>query len=281
MISSKSISSYQSGEILDRLDAITIEEPLEIRLGFGPKKNREQKSISVTMRTPGQDDELAIGFLTTEAIIDSFSDVVSVKYCPDIKAEEKNNVIRVELSPHVIIDWKKLDRHFYTTSSCGVCGKSSIEAVTNNCNTRIPATCVIPAKILLGLPNKLREAQTAFKYSGGIHGVALFDVNGRLLQVREDVGRHNALDKLIGKSVLSEQLPLTNSILLLSGRISFELVQKAVVAGIPIIAAIGAPSSLAIELAQQMNITLVGFLKNDTFNIYCGQKRIKHLQNDK
>ena len=271
----KKITKYSSGSFEEKTDSIAIEAPLEIRLGFGPEHEREQKSISVTMRTPGNDEELAMGFLFTEGIIDSASDLLSIKHCGDVKEEEKNNIIRAELKPTIKIDWSKLDRHFYTTSSCGVCGKSSIDAVKSNCLKPITSSVKATASTILQLAEQLNSSQLVFSLTGGIHASALFNEQGNLLMIREDVGRHNALDKIIGASGLGNNLPLSESILLLSGRISFELVQKSAVAGIPIVAAFGAPSSLAIELAEEMNISLIGFLKKDKFNIYSGNEKIQ------
>lgn len=256
-------------------DLVAIEEPLEIRLGIGPKDKREQISLSVTMRTPGNDKELALGFLYTEGIISSFADVVRIEYCETLKPEEKGNVIRVELTPATHIDEEKLSRHFYTSSSCGVCGKSSIESISieipnqNNSFSR-----VVEASLVCKLPKLLEETQKVFEHTGGIHACGLFDSNGILLKLREDVGRHNAVDKLIGAMLIGKSLPLSQSLLVLSGRISFELVQKAARAGIQFIAAIGAPSSLAIDMAKKHQITMVGFLKNSSFNIYSGAERI-------
>lgn len=274
MIQPRYISRYRDGNREETPDAVAVEEPLEIRLGFGAEDDRQQKSLSVTMRTPGNDEELATGFLITEGIIQSFTDLLSVKHCCEVGKEEQENIIRAELQPNIQLNWNKLDRHFYTTSSCGVCGKSSIEAVTDSCKTRVVSDLTIDAQTILSLPQKLNEAQLAFKYTGGIHASALFDQQSNMQLVREDVGRHNALDKLIGACVIKNELPLSNHVLLLSGRISFELVQKSAQAGIPIIAAIGAPSSLAVDLANEMNITLVGFLKQEKFNIYTHQERI-------
>jgi len=271
----KTITKYSSSSFEEKIDSIAIEVPLEIRLGFGPETEREQKSISVTMRTPGNDEELALGFLITEGIINRAEDLLSIKHCVKVKEEEKNNIIRAELKPEIKVDWAKLDRHFYTTSSCGVCGKSSIDAVRNNCLLPIKSQHIISPSTILKLSDQLNDSQLVFNLTGGIHASALFNSQGKILMIREDVGRHNALDKIIGASCIDNNLPLHQNILLLSGRISFELVQKSAVAGIPIIAAFGAPSSLAIELAEEMNISLVGFLKKDKFNIYSGKDRIQ------
>ena len=258
-------------------DLLAVEEPLEIRIGFGPLGDRQQNSLSVTMRTPGHDFELTVGFLFTEGIIQHIDQVESVKYCEDVgKQEEEGNVVRVELKPEVQIDFEKLQRHFYTSSSCGVCGKSSIESVKVACQ-QLADGFSIPASLIHQLPDKLRKAQTVFEYTGGLHAVGLFNKTGELILLREDVGRHNALDKAIGAMVLKKQVPLSDYALLVSGRASFELVQKAAIAGIPILAAVGAPSSLAVALAKDSGMTLLGFVRHERFNIYCGDQRITSI----
>ena len=264
-----------SGELAEKKDdLLALEEPLEIRLGYGSLQHREQKSLSVTMRTPGNDFELALGFLFTEGIIHSYDQVESIKYCEDVgRQEEKENVVRSELKPEVSIDFQKLQRNFYTTSSCGVCGKSSIEAVQQQCAVIATAWKVEPP-VIHTLPATLRNAQRVFEYTGGLHACGLFTKEGALLLLREDVGRHNALDKIIGAQLLTNHLPLSESILLLSGRASFELIQKAAMAGIPVVAAVGAPSSLAASLAQQTGITLLGFVRDNRFNCYSKCERI-------
>ena len=254
-------------------DLVVVEEPLEIRLGYGPENDRKQLSLSVTMRTPGKDEELTIGFLFSEGIINSKADVLSVKYCEDLgKHEQRENIMRAELGPSIELDPGVFKRNFYTTSSCGVCGKASIDQVKVHCE-RIGGNIKINKRLLHQIPSKLQEAQIVFKHTGGLHASAMFDLEGNLLFFREDVGRHNALDKVLGYSVISGTT-LSDSLLLLSGRISFELVQKAARAGIPIIAAVGAPSSLAVELADEVGITLVGFLKKDKFNVYTHPNRL-------
>lgn len=254
-------------------DLVVVEEPLEIRLGYGPENDRKQLSLSVTMRTPGKDEELTIGFLFSEGIINSKADVLSVKYCEDLgKHEQRENIMRAELGPSIELDPSVFKRNFYTTSSCGVCGKASIDQVKVHCE-RIGGNIKINKRLLHQIPSKLQEAQIVFKHTGGLHASAMFDLEGNLLFFREDVGRHNALDKVLGYSVISGTT-LSDSLLLLSGRISFELVQKAARAGIPIIAAVGAPSSLAVELADEVGITLVGFLKKDKFNVYTHPNRL-------
>ena len=256
-------------------DVLAVEEPLEIRLDYGLPGERKVQNISVTMRTPGQDDELATGFLFTENIIKNKEDIASVEYCFIACAENKENVIQVSLREGVEPELRNTERNFYTTSSCGVCGKGSIGALrTVSAVKQKDDKFFINPEILYGLPDTLQQHQQVFADTGGLHASALFDKNGELLLAREDVGRHNALDKLIGASIAKGWLPLGQNILLLSGRASFELVQKAIMAGINIIASVGAPSSLAVELAEEFNITLAGFLRGRRFNIYSGPNRI-------
>lgn len=283
-VSHISITKVNNNERLQTVDLLAVEEPMEIRLGYGPAEMREQKSISVTMRTPGHDFELALGFLLTEGIILSPDQIYKIQYCTELNSiENKENIVRVELKPEVHIDFSKLQRNFYTTSSCGVCGKESIEAIRTNCQLRMEnLELSIDQKIIIGLPDKLRAQQNVFEHTGGLHACALFDLDGNLKILREDIGRHNALDKLIGATCHAdpiaigdtESLPRNNSILLLSGRASFELLQKAAMANIPVVCAVGAPSSLAVETAKEFGITLIGFLRGDRFNIYSGAERI-------
>lgn len=256
-------------------DLLAVEEPLEIRLGFGSSLNRMQQRISVTMRTPGNDFELAIGFLFTEGIIRDIEDVLSVQYCTEAQTKENNfNVVRVELKEKVEFDSASLQRNFYTTSSCGVCGKASIDAVFQQCDSRKIELFKVHTSLILSLSETLRNQQHVFKYTGGLHGCGLFNIDGKLELSREDVGRHNALDKLIGSAIGSNKKILERGILMLSGRASFELIQKAAMAQIPIVVAVGAPSSLAVETAKQFNITLIGFVKENKFNIYSGAERL-------
>jgi FdhD protein len=256
-------------------DLLAVEEPLEIRIGYGLPNERKQKSLSVTMRTPGHDFELALGFLFTEGIIQSFDRVESIKYCEDVgRQDEKENVVRVEVKPDVQIEFEKLQRNFYTTSSCGVCGKSSIEAVQQQCPA-IKNNWSITPTFVHALPDKLREAQKVFEYTGGLHASGLFHhQTGELDLLREDVGRHNALDKIIGARLFENKIPLSIYVLLVSGRASFELVQKAALAGIPVLAAVGAPSSLAVQLAKDTGMTLLGFVRDNRFNVYATPERI-------
>lgn len=249
-------------------DLLAVEQPLEIKIVYGPENDRQQKNISVTMCTPGHDEELAIGFLFTEGIITGKDDIMNC-------GTAGNNIVIATLRPGISFDPKKIERHFYTSSSCGVCGKSSIDAVKNVfTNNGTKEYICVNASILTKLPDSLRKQQEVFEHTGGLHASALFDLRGNLLMTREDVGRHNALDKLIGASLVAGNTPLDNHILLLSGRASFELIQKAAMAGIKIVCAVGAPSSLAVELAKECGMTLVGFLRDGRFNIYCGEQRI-------
>lgn len=275
LVQATRILRLESGAHSYHEDLLAVEEPLEIRIGFGPAKERIQQRVSVTMRTPGHDFELALGFLFTEGIIQSAADVSEIRYCTELqKHEQKENVVRVELRENVAFDQQQLQRNFYTTSSCGVCGKASIDAVFQHCDKQQSDTFRMPATTLLQLPERLKMKQQVFKYTGGLHGCALFNMEGEWLMGREDVGRHNALDKLIGAMLSSNPDQLKNSLLLLSGRASFELLQKAAMAGIPMVAAVGAPSSLAVETAREAGITLIGFLRDQRFNIYTGEERV-------
>ncbi|MEO8128265.1 MAG: formate dehydrogenase accessory sulfurtransferase FdhD [Bryobacteraceae bacterium] len=252
-------------------DFLAVEEPLEIRIGYHFKERPMAKSISLTMRTPGHDVELAAGFLVGEGIIRDPSEIVEIRHL----GPAARNEVQVDLHPSVDIDITRLDRHFYTTSSCGVCGKTSLEAIEAQGAPGIPAEgFAVELSLIHSLPGLAREFQPVFSQTGGLHAAALFDGQGALLSLREDVGRHNALDKLIGRQFLDSHLPLRHHILLVSGRASFELLQKAVMAAIPVVAAIGAPSSLAVELANRANITLLGFVRNNQFNIYSAPWRI-------
>ena len=256
-------------------DLVAVEEPLEIRVGYGPENNREQLSLAVTMRTPGNDLELAFGFLFTEGIVSAFDQLESIKYCSDTgKQEEKENVIRAELKPSLKLDTGKFQRNFYMSSSCGVCGKGSIDSVRTECKISSDQS-IVSAQVIHRLQNSLRTDQVVFDHTGGLHASALFDLHGKKILIREDVGRHNALDKVIGARLMKNGQDLDGSIIFVSGRASFELVQKAAMAGIPILVAVGAPSSLAISLAKEMNMTLLGFVRDEKFNIYSGEQRIK------
>jgi FdhD protein len=261
------VQRYEGEGSASAKDLIVTEEPLEIRLGHGPLDARKEFRSSVTMRTPGHDDELTRGFLFTEGLITDHAQLVRVVHCEDVKPDERGNVVRAELHPDVVIDPARWQRNFYTTSSCGVCGKSSIEAVHVRRTAKILHWGRVDPTLITALPDRMREAQTVFKHTGGIHAAALFNREGELLILREDVGRHNAVDKVIG-AAQAAALATDKCLLLVSGRAGFELVQKCVVVGIPLMAAVGAPSSLAVQLAKESGLTLVGFLRGQRFNIY-------------
>ena len=270
------IKKVDANQTTETPDLLAVEEPLEIRIEFGKEGAREQKSISVTMRTPGNDLELALGFLFTEGIINSYTDVANIHHCADPQTpEERENVVKAELNPNLELDLERLQRHFYTTSSCGVCGKASIEAVeAMHCPVLPVSGFSVAASLVHSLPDRLRKEQAVFEHTGGIHAAALFDAEGKLQLMREDVGRHNAVDKLIGAALFKGLIPLSQSLILVSGRASFELVQKSLAAGIPVLAAVGAPSSLAVSLATEFNMTVLGFVRNNRFNIYSADHRI-------
>lgn len=269
------INSVGVSENANENDLLAVEEPLEIRLVYGPMAERKQKNISITMRTPGHDFELATGFLFTEGIIKNATDILNISHYNSLLNPE--NIVIVELKENVELELAKLERNFYTTSSCGVCGKASIDAVKTTTETHKTvgnSDLKVEQTLLFKLPKILRNHQEVFETTGGLHASALFDTEGKLLITHEDVGRHNALDKLIGVALLQNLTLLDNYILLLSGRASFELIQKAAMAGIKIVAAIGAPSSLAVQMANEFGMTLIGFLKDTRFNIYSGEERI-------
>ncbi|MGH3438268.1 MAG: formate dehydrogenase accessory sulfurtransferase FdhD [Sciscionella sp.] len=252
-----------------RPDALAAEEPLELRVGG--------RALAVTMRTPGDDVELVHGFLLSEGVIASRSDVDTARYCSGTDDEGRNtyNVLDVALAPGVPPPDTGVERNFYTTSSCGVCGKAALDAV--KLKTRFPPASDrsrVSTEVLAVLPDALRERQKVFTATGGLHGAGLFTTQGELLVVREDVGRHNAVDKILGWALLNERIPLRDTVLLVSGRASFELIQKAAMAGIPTLAAVSAPSSLAVDLAVEQGMTLIGFLRGDTMNVYAGEQRV-------
>jgi FdhD protein len=272
---SVNVTESTSGLFVSRNDLLAVEEPLEIRLDYTQEGKRLVKSISITMRTPGDDRELAAGFLFTEGIVQTTGQIEEIRPCgPEV--DGRQNTIRVRLSSKAEVNLDRIERHFYTSSSCGVCGKSSIEALNTLTRARLDeGGPVLTAHVLNLLPGRLRSEQRVFGETGGLHAAALFNGSGEILGLREDVGRHNAVDKLIGEQFLKNRVPLSDSIILVSGRASFELVQKALMAGIPFMAAVGAPSSLAVELAGKFNMTLLGFVRDNRFNIYSGQWRVR------
>jgi len=262
-----SLVRFQQGKApCEVLDTLAAEEPLEIRV--------RGRSVAVTMRTPGHDAELAAGFLLTEGVIRRAEDVLDIAPCAATDADSHGNVLNVFLAPSVEVDFASLTRHVFASSSCGVCGKASIEAV----QLQFPALkdrFKVSARVLAGLPDRLRAAQAVFEQTGGLHAAGLFDAKGALRVAREDVGRHNAVDKVIGHALLAGWLPLSRHILLVSGRASFEIMQKALAAGIPVVAAISAPSSLAVEFARASGQTLAGFLRGGTMNVYSHPERVR------
>jgi len=255
-------------------DCLAAEEPMEIRVisqnGAGPA----QKSIVVTMRTPGEDFELAAGFLHSEGIITSGDDIVDIAYCVDTETPQEQNVVTVTLAADVELDMARLDRNFFANSSCGVCGKATLDSLELSGHRPVEANTSLTAEVLGSLPTIMREQQRTFDVTGGLHAAALFETDGTLVALREDIGRHNTVDKLIGSRMQAGDLPLDRYVLLVSGRAGFEILQKSLVARLPIVAAIGAPSTLAADLATEFGITLVGFLTEGGFNVYSHPHRI-------
>jgi FdhD protein len=262
------ILAVRDGTLLDRSDWLAAEEPLEIRVQ-GP--DQEPLSVAVTMRTPGNENELAVGFLYTEGLIRSRQEIVAVKTSPALSQEQPCNIVTVCLSHR--FDPACLKRNFYVTSSCGICGKASLEQIAIQCAPVAPGP-VVPCSVVQGLPPTLHQAQRIFAQTGGLHATGLFDVTGRLLSLREDVGRHNAVDKLVGHMVLAGDASLAERVLLVSGRLSFEIMQKVAMARVPIVCAVSAPSSLAVDVARRFRITIVGFLRDHAFNVYTYPERI-------
>ena len=254
---------YENGQVRAAADELAPEEPLEVRVRGRP--------VSVTMRTPGHDTELAAGFLLTEGIIRQKQDVLRIEHCG---RDEDGNVVNVVLAPEVPVDFERLTRHVFASSSCGLCGKATIEAVRSTLPP-VQSDLRVDADLLVALPDVMRRAQSSFDRTGGVHGAALFDPDGKLLVLREDVGRHNAVDKVLGHALLQRSVPLRRHVLLVSGRSSFEIMQKALAAQVPIVAAVSAPSSLAVEFAKEAGQTLVGFLRAGRMNVYSHPERIR------
>ena len=262
----------EDGKMRVRPDTLATEEPMEIRLITGG----ERQTVAVTMRTPGADFELAAGFLYGEGIVKSSDDIAKISYCvdSDLDAAQQYNIVNVELRGGREYDLRPLERHFYTSSACGVCGKANLEQLElRGCPVALPGP-EVSAETLYSLPAKLREAQGLFDATGGLHAAALFDGDGNLVALREDVGRHNATDKLVGWALLENRLPLSGHIVMVSGRSSFEILQKCLTAGVPFVCAISAPSSLAVDVAREFGMTLVGFLRERRFNVYAGRERV-------
>jgi len=278
-----------AGPPRSRLDQVATEEPLEIRLAAGIAEGPDavpvfrrrgqaagQRTVAITMRTPGADFELAAGFLYGEGIIHSREEILEISYCEDpaLDEDKRYNSVNVDLRRGVLPDLAALERHFYTTSACGVCGKASLESLKIRGRPVIASGPTVDPAVLRALPEKLRAGQGIFAATGGLHAAALFDAEGTLLSLREDVGRHNALDKLVGWALLEGRLPLGRHVVMVSGRSSFEILQKCLMAGVPIICAVSAPSSLAVALAREFGLTLIGFLRGERFNVYAGLERV-------
>ena len=260
------VTEWNDGAVARKDDYLAAEEPLEIRIGENP--------LSVTMRTPGHDLELAAGFLFTEGLVQQREQIIALANATNDDDGKRGNVVRAEVAAEALPDFDKLRRHFFAASSCGICGKASIDAVRSRLlRTPNPDFRVEP-KLIVRLPDALRSEQDVFERTGGLHAAALFDGRGALLIVREDIGRHNAVDKVVGWALLNDRIPLSDCILLVSGRGGFEIIQKAIVAGIPVVASVSAPSSLAVQLARELRLTLIGFLRGNRFVIYAGEDRV-------
>lgn len=269
------IRSDREGQSLVN-DLVAVEEPLEIILEYGPLGQRKSVNLAITMRTPGNDLELVTGFLATEQLVNSPEQIVGIWHCKNTGDQDLGNTVKVQLHPLIKFEPGQSLRHFYINSSCGICGKTSVDSVIESCGSISSGeSLVVSQEVIKTLPAVLREKQLVFDHTGGLHAACLFDLHGRPLWWREDVGRHNALDKVLGASFSLNKWPLSQAILLVSGRISFELVQKAIRAGIRFMAAIGAPSSLAVELAKKADMTLLGFVGKQRFNIYHGAERVE------
>ncbi|HLJ07268.1 MAG TPA: formate dehydrogenase accessory sulfurtransferase FdhD [Acidimicrobiia bacterium] len=262
--------AWRDGTAIERPERLATEEPMEVRAA-GP--GQEPVSVAITMRTPGHDFELAVGFLVGEGLIRARGEVAAVRYC-DLPPEEPQlyNIVTVALTRP--FEPAGAERRFYTTSSCGICGKASLDQVEVHC-AGIPAGPPVPASVVVSLPDRLRKAQRIFEQTGGLHAAGLFDRAGKVVAVREDVGRHNAVDKLVGRALLAGELPLSDKVMMVSGRVSFELVQKAAVAGVPVICAVSAPSSLAVEAAERLGLAVVGFVRGRGFNVYSHRERVE------
>jgi FdhD protein len=264
--------AIERGDVRPRSDRLATEEPLEIRLRAGG----ELRTLAVTMRTPGADFELVAGFLNSEGVVSSPEEIRRMSYCVDREVDEEQrwNIVNVDLAASALPELPSLERHFLTSSACGVCGKATLDSLrAAGCRVLPPGPTISP-QVVVGLSDALRNSQGLFSKTGGLHAAGLFDSAGTLLAVREDVGRHNALDKLVGWALGARRLPLSECVVMVSGRASYEIMQKALVAGAPIVCAVSAPSSLAVSLAQEFGMTLVGFLRGERFNVYAGRERI-------
>jgi len=260
------VTEWNDGTTTRKDDFLAAEEPLEIRIGENP--------LSVTMRTPGHDVELAAGFLFTEGLVQRREQIVALENAANDDDGKRGNVVRAAVVSEALPDFDKLRRHFFAASSCGICGKASIDAVRSRLLRTPNSEFRVKPELIVSLPDVLRSAQDVFERTGGLHAAALFDSGGKLLIVREDIGRHNAVDKVVGWALLNGRIPLSDSVLLVSGRGGFEIIQKATVAGIPVVASVSAPSSLAVQLARELRLTLIGFLRGKRFVVYAGEERL-------
>jgi len=260
------VTEWNDGTTTRKDDFLAAEEPLEIRIGENP--------LSVTMRTPGHDVELAAGFLFTEGLVQRREQIVALENAANEDDGKRGNVVRADVVSEALPDFDKLRRHFFAASSCGICGKASIDAVRSRLLRTPNSEFRVKPELIVSLPDVLRSAQDVFERTGGLHAAALFDSGGKLLIVREDIGRHNAVDKVVGWALLNGRIPLSDSVLLVSGRGGFEIIQKATVAGIPVVASVSAPSSLAVQLARELRLTLIGFLRGKRFVVYAGEERL-------
>ena len=267
------VARHRGGLIQREKDSLSVEEPLEIRVAWGDLETRTVEALAVTMRTPGEDFDLVAGFLLGEGIVNSADELEELTYCRGQETQEYN-VVEARLRPGISFDLERLRRNVFTSSSCGVCGKASLEAVAFSGCTNLEDEFRVEGQLLPGLPDTLLEGQGVFARTGGLHAAGLFGANGELYALREDVGRHNAVDKVLGRTLLDRKLPADDRILVVSGRASFELVQKALMARVPVLVAVGAPSSLAVDLSEEFGQTLVGFARGDGFNVYCGHTRL-------
>jgi len=260
------VTEWNDGTTTRKDDSLAADEPLEIRIGENP--------LSVTMRTPGHDVELAAGFLFTEGLVQRREQIVALENAANDDDGKRGNVVRADVVSEALPDFDKLRRHFFAASSCGICGKASIDAVRSRLLRTPNSEFRVKPELIVSLPDVLRSAQDVFERTGGLHAAALFDSGGKLLIVREDIGRHNAVDKVVGWALLNGRIPLSDSVLLVSGRGGFEIIQKATVAGIPVVASVSAPSSLAVQLARELRLTLIGFLRGKRFVVYAGEERL-------
>ncbi|MEE2899044.1 MAG: formate dehydrogenase accessory sulfurtransferase FdhD [Gemmatimonadota bacterium] len=267
------VARHRDGRVVRKKDTLAVEEPLEIRVSWKAAEHRRVEPVAITMRTPGDDFELVAGFLHGEGIVSTADDLQELTYCRGDEDQEYN-IVEARLRAGVSFDADSMRRNVFTSSSCGICGKASIEAVQATGCSMLPGGFVVPGALLCDLPDRLLEGQGVFERTGGLHAAGLFQADGYLDVLREDVGRHNAVDKVLGHALLARVLPAHHQVLLVSGRASFEIVQKALMAQVPVLVAVGAPSSLAVDLASRFHQTLVGFARNGGFNVYCGAERI-------